>query len=134
MQNIAAPPPIHSAAFGTSQLQTPTASPGGTRPLGVVGWNVRYDYKLAVFAELRCDFQSAMKHYEDAYNALMEIIKSEITVKPSSSTPLQSLTNLFPGPNTAGAYYPPYSKRWEEAFQLADHLAAQVLFSFSANP
>jgi hypothetical protein len=32
-----------------------------SQPLGIQGWMIRYDYKLATFAEFRQDIEAAIK-------------------------------------------------------------------------
>ncbi|KAJ4483560.1 Gryzun, putative trafficking through golgi-domain-containing protein [Lentinula aciculospora] len=39
-------------------------------PLKPEGWTVRYEYKMASFAEFRGEHEVALKHYQDAYAAL----------------------------------------------------------------
>ncbi|KAI4717560.1 hypothetical protein E4T48_06235 [Aureobasidium sp. EXF-10727] len=86
-----APPPITAAASrGTSQILT------------VNGWNVRYDFKLAVFAEFRQEMDVAQRHYESA------------------------LEELF-GPEGSLEHTPSWSARWQEARQLCDIIAFRVL-------
>ncbi|KAI8635670.1 Gryzun, putative trafficking through golgi-domain-containing protein [Xylariaceae sp. FL1651] len=51
----------------------PTIPPtsGTSHTLSLQGWNVRYDFKTAVFAEFRQEFDVALRSYEQAYNALL---------------------------------------------------------------
>lgn len=87
----AAPPPLTAAASrGTSQVLT------------VNGWNVRYDFKLAVFAEFRQEMDVAQRHYESA------------------------LEELF-GPEGSLEHTPSWSARWQEARLLCDVIAFRVL-------
>ncbi|KAH0367398.1 hypothetical protein KCU65_g4778, partial [Aureobasidium melanogenum] len=87
----AAPPPITAAASrGTSQVLTTN------------GWNVRYDFKLAVFAEFRQEMDVAQRHYESA------------------------LEELF-GPEGSLEHTPSWSARWQEARLLCDVIAFRVL-------
>ena len=65
------------------------------------GWAVRYDYKLAVFSEMRGEVEVALKHYEDAYETLLDMF----------------------GP---AGLLPPRTKRWAEAKVLADCLTVKV--------
>ncbi|GAA5993976.1 hypothetical protein JCM5350_003513 [Sporobolomyces pararoseus] len=65
------------------------------------GWNVRYDYKLALFAEMREESEVALKHYEDCY---------------------ESLVDMFSQPNLLVAR----TKRWAEAKVLADCLTVKI--------
>ncbi|GAA6061932.1 hypothetical protein JCM10212_001500 [Sporobolomyces blumeae] len=65
------------------------------------GWNVRYDYKLALFAEMRGEVEVALKHYEDCY---------------------ESLVDMFAQPNLLVSR----TKRWAEAKVLADCLTVKI--------
>jgi hypothetical protein len=85
------PPPLTAAPTrGTSQGPT------------VNGWNVRYDFKLAVFAEFRQEMDVAQRHYE---SALEELFGAE-----------GSLENT-----------PSWSARWQEARLLCDVIAFRLL-------
>ncbi|BGP28998.1 hypothetical protein JCM10296v2_000734 [Rhodotorula toruloides] len=65
------------------------------------GWNVRYDYKLAVFAELRNEVEVALKHFEDCYVTLVDAFSHpELLV--------------------------PRTKRWAEAKVLADCISFKI--------
>ncbi|KAI5253768.1 hypothetical protein E4T42_02684 [Aureobasidium subglaciale] len=87
----AAPPPITAAASrGTSQILTNN------------GWNVRYDFKLAIFAEFRQEMDVAQRHFESA------------------------LEELF-GPEGSLENTPSWSARWQEARLLCDIIAFRVL-------
>lgn len=70
-------------------------------PLRPIGWTVRYEYKLATFAEFRFEEEVARKHYEDCWNALSEMFGS---------------TSVLP----------PRTKRWAEAKVLADCVAIKI--------
>ncbi|CDO69602.1 hypothetical protein BN946_scf184875.g5 [Trametes cinnabarina] len=69
---------------------SPMASTGVARPLRPEGWTVRYEFKMACFAEFRGEDQVALKHYQDAYAALLIMFGST-------------------------AILPPRTKRWAEA-------------------
>ncbi|KAG8957730.1 hypothetical protein FRC03_009851 [Tulasnella sp. 419] len=71
------------------------------RPLREIGWIVRYEYKLALFAEFRMEEELARKHYEDCWSALVEMFGST-------------------------AILPPRTKRWAEAKVLADCIAIKL--------
>ncbi|THW09989.1 hypothetical protein D6D24_08323 [Aureobasidium pullulans] len=87
----ASPPPLTAAASrGTSQVLT------------MNGWNVRYDFKLAIFAEFRQEMDVAQRHYESA------------------------LEELF-GPEGSLENTPSWSVRWQEARLLCDIIAFRVL-------
>ncbi|KAN0081393.1 Foie gras liver health family 1 domain containing protein [Tylopilus felleus] len=64
-------PNRHSQA---SSYNPPPLIPVGAaspRPLRPEGWTVRYEYKMACFAEFRGEDEVALKHYQDAYATLM---------------------------------------------------------------
>lgn len=71
------------------------------RPLRPEGWTVRYEYKMAVFAEFRGEDEVALKHYQDAYTTLMIMFGST-------------------------AILPPRTKRWAEAKVLADTINIKI--------
>jgi trafficking protein particle complex subunit 11 len=52
------PPPTAPPTFGTSQT------------LSSQGWNIRYEFKLGVFAEFRQEMDAAYRNYESAYEGL----------------------------------------------------------------
>ncbi|KIJ65975.1 hypothetical protein HYDPIDRAFT_110092 [Hydnomerulius pinastri MD-312] len=72
-----------------------------TRPLRPEGWTVRYEYKMACFAEFRGEDEVALKHYQDAYTTLMIMFGST-------------------------AILPPRTKRWAEAKVLADAINVKI--------
>ncbi|KAG2132301.1 Gryzun, putative trafficking through golgi-domain-containing protein [Suillus bovinus] len=72
-----------------------------TRPLRPEGWTVRYEYKMACFAEFRGEDEVALKHYQDAYATLMIMFGST-------------------------AILPPRTKRWAEAKVLADTMNVKI--------
>lgn len=54
-----------------STIPPPTAPPTGTsRTLSLHGWNVRYEFKLGIFAEFRQEMDAACRNYESAYETL----------------------------------------------------------------
>jgi trafficking protein particle complex subunit 11 len=53
------PPPTAPPTSGTSQV------------LSVQGWNIRYEFKLGVFAEFRQEMDAACRNYESAYEGLL---------------------------------------------------------------
>ncbi|KAI6007599.1 Foie gras liver health family 1-domain-containing protein [Pisolithus orientalis] len=71
------------------------------RPLRPEGWTVRYEYKMAAFAEFRGEDEVALKHYQDAYTTLMIMFGST-------------------------AILPPRTKRWAEAKVLADTINVKI--------
>ena len=52
----------HSQANSYQVPLTPLASAGVARPLRPEGWTVRYEYKMACFAEFRGEDQVALKY------------------------------------------------------------------------
>jgi hypothetical protein len=62
---------------------------------------VRYEYKMACFAEFRGEFEVALKHYQDAYSSLLTMFGST-------------------------AILPPRTKRWAEAKVLADCINLKI--------
>ncbi|KAI5481898.1 hypothetical protein MNV49_000175 [Pseudohyphozyma bogoriensis] len=64
------------------------------------GWTVRYDYKMGAFSEMRGEIEVALKHYEDAYETLLDMF--------------------------ASSHLAPRTKRWAEAKVLADCLTVKV--------
>ncbi|KAI0776280.1 Gryzun, putative trafficking through golgi-domain-containing protein [Trametes elegans] len=90
----------HSQA--TSFPISPMASAGVARPLRPEGWTVRYEYKMACFAEFRAEDQVALKHYQDAYSTLIIMFGST-------------------------AILPPRTKRWAEAKVLADCINVKIV-------
>ncbi|KAK8069724.1 trafficking protein particle complex subunit 12 [Apiospora phragmitis] len=57
---------------GRGVAPQPTIPPtsGTSHTLSLQGWNVRYDFKAAVFAEFRQDMEAALRSYEQAYESL----------------------------------------------------------------
>ncbi|KAM5436530.1 hypothetical protein MferCBS31731_005808 [Microsporum ferrugineum] len=55
-----------------SSIPPPTAPPtsGTSQTLSLQGWNVRYEFKLGVFAEFRQEMDAACHNYEGAYDLL----------------------------------------------------------------
>ncbi|TFY76432.1 hypothetical protein EWM64_g7579, partial [Hericium alpestre] len=80
---------------------TPLGSPNIARPLRPEGWTVRYEYKMACFAEFRGEDEVALKHYQDAYSTLVNMFGST-------------------------AILPPRTKRWAEAKVLADCINIKI--------
>ncbi|KAJ5160576.1 uncharacterized protein N7482_007580 [Penicillium canariense] len=55
-----------------SSIPPPTAPPtsGTSQTLSLQGWNVRYEFKLGIFAEFRQEMDAACRNYESAYETL----------------------------------------------------------------
>ncbi|KAH8159591.1 hypothetical protein CIB48_g8656 [Xylaria polymorpha] len=58
---------------GRGVAPQPTIPPtsGTSHTLSLQGWNVRYDFKAAVFAEFRQELDVALRSYEQAYDTLL---------------------------------------------------------------
>ncbi|KAJ7686580.1 Gryzun, putative trafficking through golgi-domain-containing protein [Mycena rosella] len=92
----------HSQAISSYPTpHTPLGTAGLGRPLRPEGWTVRYEYKMACFAEFRGEDDIALKHYQDAYGMLVIMFGST-------------------------AILPPRTKRWAEAKVLADCINIKV--------
>ncbi|KAJ7270064.1 Gryzun, putative trafficking through golgi-domain-containing protein [Mycena haematopus] len=92
----------HSQAVSSYPMpHTPLGTAGLGRPLRPEGWTVRYEYKMACFAEFRGEDDIALKHYQDAYGMLIIMFGST-------------------------AILPPRTKRWAEAKVLADCINIKV--------
>lgn len=89
---------------GRGYVPTPTSAPtrGSSQALTMHDWNVRYDFKLAVFAEFRQEMDVAQRSYESA------------------------LETIF-GPEGNLETIPSWSSRWEDARLLCDVIAFRVL-------
>ncbi|KAH7114396.1 Gryzun, putative trafficking through golgi-domain-containing protein [Dendryphion nanum] len=85
---------------GRSTVPPPTAPPtrGTSQTLAQPGWNVRYDFKLGVFAEFRQEMDAAQRHYNHALEALF-------------------------GPEGIFETTASWSPRWDEIRLLADAVA-----------
>ncbi|KAL2063010.1 hypothetical protein VTL71DRAFT_6082 [Oculimacula yallundae] len=81
----------------------PTAPPtsGTSQTLSSQGWNVRYDFKLGIFAEFRQEMDSAVRSFESGYEGLL-------------------------GPDVLEAIAS-WSPRWNEARLLADVFAFRII-------
>jgi len=83
------PPPTIPPTTGTSQT------------LSSQGWNVRYDFKLGVFAEFRQEMDAAVRSFESGYETLL------------GTDVLEAITS--------------WSSRWNEGRLLADVFAIRIL-------
>lgn len=82
-------------------IPQPTIQPGGAHVLSLPGWNIRYDFKLGVFAEFRQEMDAACRSYETAYEGIF-------------------------GPEIMDTI-PAWSPRFNEARLLADTIALRML-------
>ncbi|KAJ3808756.1 hypothetical protein EV368DRAFT_42124, partial [Lentinula lateritia] len=92
-------PSIVASSSSSNALGVMSALPA---PLKPEGWTVRYEYKMASFAEFRGEYEVALKHYQDAYAAL---------------------TMFSPVPGNGGSR----TKRWAEAKVLADTINIKIV-------
>ncbi|KAF1837570.1 hypothetical protein BDW02DRAFT_565864 [Decorospora gaudefroyi] len=85
---------------GRGTIPPPTAPPtrGTSQTLSYPGWGVRYDFKLAIFAEFRQEMDAAQRHYNAALDALF-------------------------GPEGLFETTASWSPRWDEIRLLADVIA-----------
>ncbi|KAJ3570575.1 hypothetical protein NPX13_g5686 [Xylaria arbuscula] len=88
-------------ARGIAPQPTVPPTSGTSHTLSLQGWNIRYDFKTAVFAEFRQEFDVALRSYEQAYETLFG-------------------TDVL---ETIPAWYP----RFNDARLLADIVAIRVL-------
>ena len=86
---------------GMVPLPTSMPTTGTLQTLSSQGWNVRYDFKLGVFAEFRQEMDAAIRSYESGYEALLRL---DVIEAVSSWNP-----------------------RWNEARLLADVFAIRIL-------
>ncbi|KAL8357562.1 hypothetical protein RB598_002394 [Gaeumannomyces tritici] len=88
---------------GRGVVPQPTVPPtsGTSQTLSLPGWNVRYDFKSAVFAEFRQEMDQALRSFEQAYDTLTGADVLDII--------------------------PSWSPRWNEARQLADIISIRCL-------
>ncbi|KAI9511510.1 Gryzun, putative trafficking through golgi-domain-containing protein [Russula earlei] len=91
----------HAQAASSYVPPLPLGAAGLARPLRPEGWTVRYEYKMACFAEFRGEFEVALKHYQDAYSSLLTMFGSTVIL-------------------------PPRTKRWAEAKVLVDCISLKV--------
>ncbi|KAF9022277.1 hypothetical protein BDZ89DRAFT_208493 [Hymenopellis radicata] len=99
----------HTQALSSySNPISPLGAAGGPRPLRPEGWTVRYEYKMACFAEFRGEDEVALKHYQDAYEVLAVMFGSI-------------------------AILPPRTKRWAEAKVLADCINVKIVKLYMYN-
>lgn len=84
-------------------IPPPTSLPtsGTLQTLSSQGWNVRYDFKLGVFAEFRQEMDAAVRSYESGYDGLL-------------------------GPDVMESIAS-WNSRWNEARLLADVFAIRIL-------
>ncbi|KUI69571.1 Trafficking protein particle complex subunit 11 [Cytospora mali] len=88
---------------GRGVAPQPTAPPtsGTSQTLSLAGWNIRYDFKSAIFAEYRQEMDTALRSFEQAYENLLSSEVMEII--------------------------PSWSPRWNQARFLADIIAVRCI-------
>lgn len=88
---------------GRGVVPQPTVPPtsGTSQTLSLFGWNVRYDFKSAIFAEYRQEMDVALRSYEQAYETLLSAEILEVI--------------------------PSWSPRWNEARLLSDIIAIRCI-------
>ncbi|KAH6696808.1 Gryzun, putative trafficking through golgi-domain-containing protein [Plectosphaerella plurivora] len=81
----------------------PTVPPttGTSQTLSVQDWNVRYDFKSAVFAEFRHEMDTALRSYDQAYDGILS----------------EDVMDMLPS----------WSPRWNEARLLTDIIAIRAI-------
>ncbi|KAF8511539.1 Gryzun, putative trafficking through golgi-domain-containing protein [Gautieria morchelliformis] len=90
----------HGGSFAPpSAVFSPRAPP---QPLRPQGWIVRYEYKMACFAEFRGEEEVARKHFQTSWETLLDMFGST-------------------------AILPPRTKRWAEAKVLADCISVKIV-------
>ncbi|KIK67572.1 hypothetical protein GYMLUDRAFT_69742 [Collybiopsis luxurians FD-317 M1] len=111
----------------------------GAAALSPKGWTVRYEYKMACFAEFRGEHEVALKHYQDAYTALTMLFlapgsslavgaaAASISAAAVSSGERGSISTTTT-PHLASHFpLPPRTKRWAEAKVLADTINIKII-------
>ncbi|ORZ31062.1 hypothetical protein BCR44DRAFT_84495 [Catenaria anguillulae PL171] len=104
-----------------------TAIPPSNAILSPIAWQVRYDTKLAVLAELRGEWIEALTHAQQAYSALVEHYMQrtdQVRVSDSASGLLVDAETLV-GEEEQGALEV-FGERWYEAKELADALVFKI--------
>ncbi|KAF5393288.1 hypothetical protein D9757_000463 [Collybiopsis confluens] len=104
----------------------------GPAPLSPKGWTVRYEYKMACFAEFRGEHEVALKHYQDAYTALTMMFLapgSSLSAGAAISPGEKGLISATSTPSHLAAQFslPPRTKRWAEAKVLADTINIKII-------
>ncbi|TPX72790.1 hypothetical protein SpCBS45565_g00138 [Spizellomyces sp. 'palustris'] len=118
-------PPISARAVSTVPSTSAASLPGvasissaqQAKPLPPAGWHLRYEYKLAVFAEFRQDMENAIKHYETAYQLLIELFQCAIyggALVPGG------------GGSAPNDLLQPFTSRWLEARTLVDCINLKI--------
>ncbi|KAJ3175049.1 hypothetical protein HDU87_006445 [Geranomyces variabilis] len=104
-------PPI-AAARTTSPTSAVIPAGQPPKPLPPVGWHLRYEYKLGVFAEFRQDVEVAIRHYDTTYQLLSELLYAAIS-QPNGASVVHDFLN-------------PFTPRWSEARTLLDSVNLKI--------
>jgi hypothetical protein len=88
---------------GRGVVPQPTVPPttGTSQTLSVQDWNVRYDFKSAVFAEFRHEMDTALRSYDQAYEGILS----------------EDVMDILPS----------WSPRWNEARLLTDIITIRAI-------
>jgi trafficking protein particle complex subunit 11 len=109
----------HSQAAASYAPTSPAIAGSPVRPLRPEGWNVRYEFKMACFAEFRGEYEVALKYVVGHGSPFEARSRNSRHYQDASST----LLMMFGSASTL----PPRTKRWAEAKVLADTVAAKVV-------
>lgn len=105
-----------SASTSLARSRSGTGSAPPAQPLTTQALNVRYDYKAGVFAEFRGETEVSLKHYEDCYSGLLDLLVPPPVPSTSATQPSGGLA----------AFIAPRTKRWAEARVLLDTLSFKI--------
>ena len=136
------------ASLGLGGLGIPSANNIGAdgtttsefKGLSTQAANVRYEYKAAVFAEMRGEIEVALKHYEDCYASLYDLfLPSAKTLSSNTGMSASFTANISSsnGNSTARAsQLQPRTKRWAEARVLADCISFKIskMYLYGSDP
>eukprot|EP00842_Homolaphlyctis_polyrhiza_P001983 jgi/Hompol1/2786/HPOL_000378-RA len=127
------PPAFQTISGSTSIASLPGSSPNSQRQLSTQAWNVRYDYKLGIFAEFRHDIDVALRHYDSAYNTLISIMQQSLAAAGASLAPGGGGTATGP---SSYQEIQPSTPRWTEARIFIDSLSIKMfrLLVFTGHP
>ena len=107
----------HIKRIRKKRQKTSTNIPKSSR-IGTVVWNIRYDFKLAVFSEFRQEFESAIKLYESCYLLIVDLFNNSVDAALVSGVAFTSLDSLIP-----------FSDRWNELKVFVDSLSIKVFLN-----
>jgi len=78
----------------TPQPSSPPTS-GSSQTLSSQGWNVRYDFKLGVFAEFRQEMDAAVRSFESGYDTLLTEVMETIPSWTARFNEARMLADVF---------------------------------------